>query len=266
MKVLPALARALALTASIAVFPGALGGCVGADDTAASEDDLTSLGTGTYVADARPFGSYYLARITFSAGKKYEGDLVSSSGTTSLIAGTYTILPARSNNPQSPVPSDKPTLYLRSDSGGADPAFELDRLPGGGLRLYHSVRRVSFTMKKDPTYRPAPTNPKTIACAGPTVNAKLTLDQAQNRRGTLKITRKAGATDRDPPGATVPMTEDTGGGSPDYVYFAGQKGEQDYYVNIKKADFARARGAAEVNLRWAQDGQELRIAATCAFE
>lgn len=266
MKALTVLA--LALVASACPM---MTGCGGAsDDASASEDDLTSLGTGTYVVDSRPSiwgGEYYLARITFSAGKKYEGELVSSSGVKSLIAGKYTILAARPNNPQSPVLSDKPTLYLTSDTGGADPALEFDRLADGGLRLYHSARRVSFTMKKDPTYRPAPTNVKTIGCTGPTVNATLTLDQAQNRRGTLKITRKAGASDRDdPPSVTVPVTEDTGGGSPDYVYFTGQRGEQDFYVNIVKTDFNRGTGAAKLFLRWAQYGEEHSVGVTCAFQ
>ncbi len=265
MKVLRALALAL-----VALAPSAVVGCGGAsDDAAASEDDLTSLGTGTYVVDARPSfwgGGYYLSRITFSTGKKYEGELVSSSGEKSLIAGKYTILAARPNNPQSPVLSDKPTLYLTSDTGGADPAFELDRLEGGGLRLYHSARRVYFTMKKDPSYRPEPTSVKTIVCTGPSANATLTLDQAQNRRGTLKITRKAGAADRDdPPSVTVPVTEDTGGGSPDYVYFTGQRGEQDFYVNIVKTDFTRGTGAAKLFLRWAEYGEEHGVAVTCSF-
>ena len=234
---------------------------------AGSEDALTaSLGTGTFVVDDKPWFDYYASRITLKAGKKYEAEIVSSSGETTLLAGSYSILAARPNNPDSPVQSDKPTLYLSSDTGAAPQTFEFDKLPDGSLKLYHSARRTSFTMKKDPNYQPAPTNVKTIACTGNAVNATITIDQAQGRRGTLKITRKAGADDHDPPSATLPITKTEGGGVENYIYFEGSKGEQDYYVNAIKSEFERGRGAVTVHLMWAQGGQEWSIGATCAFQ
>lgn len=144
-------------------------GCSEGEDGAAAgaEDDLTSgVAAGTYVVDARPFGSLYASRLTFSAGRHFEAEIMSSSGVTSLLAGTYDVLPARPNNPQSPVKSDKPTLMLRSDSGAPAPSFEFDALPGGGLRLHYSARQVSFTMKKDPSWRPQPTSTKVLTCTG----------------------------------------------------------------------------------------------------
>jgi hypothetical protein len=243
-------------------------GCSGSEgSTAIGEDDLTSgVGTGTYLVESRPFGGYYASRLTFSAGKKYEAEMVSSSGEKSLIAGTYDILPARPNNPQSPVLSDKPTLYLSSDSGGANVTFELDKLPDGRLKLYHSVRTVSFTVKKDPTWQAEPTNVKVIACTGPAVNAKITLDQAQNKRGTLTITRKPGAGGRsDPPNATVSIIKVAGSEVPGYVYFEGSKGEQDYYVNMHQDDYERGSGPIVVNLQWAENGEQFGVGTTCAF-
>ncbi|MDF2696730.1 MAG: hypothetical protein K0S65_5113, partial [Labilithrix sp.] len=132
--------------------------------------------------------------------------------------------------------------------------------------LYHSARQVSFTMKRDPSYRPAPTNTKTIACAGNTVDAMLTLDQAQNRRGTLKITRKAAADPHDPPSTSVSVTQTEGGGVPGYVYFEGSNGEQDFYVNMKKDDFERGSGNVGLNLMWAEGGQEWSVGVTCKYE
>ena len=235
-------------------------------NTAVGDDNLTSgIEPGTYVVESRPFGSTYASRITIAAGKKFEAEIVSSSGDTSVLAGSYQILAAQPNNPQSPVLSDKPTLVLESDSGDASIDFELDKLPGGELRLYESARQVSFTVKMDPRWRPQPTNSKVIACTGNTVNATLTLDQAQNRRGTLAITRKSAAGRDDPPSATLPVTQTEGGGVPGYVYFEGSKGEQDYYFNMHEDDLQRGSGSVAANLTWAQGGEEWSVGVSCAF-
>jgi hypothetical protein len=241
--------------------------CSGSDSggSAVGEDDLTSgVTVGTYVVDSPPlFGGYYTSRLTLSAGKKFEAEMVSD-GATTLIAGSYDILPARPNNPQSPVLSDKPTLYLSGNSGNV--TFELDKLPDGGLKLYHSVRSVSFTVKKDPSWQPQPTNAKVINCTGPAVNAKITLDQAQGKRGTLTITRKAAAGGRsDPPNATVSIIKVAGSEVPGYVYFEGSKGEQDYYVNMNQDDFERGTGPIKLHLQWAEGGEQFDVGATCAF-
>ncbi len=243
------------------------GACAGSsDEPAVGEDDLTSgMGTGTYVVDSRPFGSYYVARITFAANKKYEADVVSDRGDKSVLAGTYEILPARANNPQSPVLTDKPTLVLTSDSGAAAAYFEYDKLPGGVMRLYHSARHVSFTVKLDPTYRAEPTNTKVIKCTGPSVDAKLTLDAAQNQRGTLSITRKSTADRHDPPTVTVPVTKTAGSEVPGYTYFEGSKGEQDFYVNLITRDFERGSGPVTLHLMWAEGGEEWSVGVTCSF-
>jgi hypothetical protein len=234
--------------------------------SSSSDDALTAtMGVGTYVIGDTPFDTTYIARITFASGQKYEADIVSSSGDRQLIAGSYVVLQAHANNPDSPVPSDKPTLVLESDSGGADLSFELDKLQGGSLRFYASARSVTFTMTKDPTWQPAPTNRKVIACTGNAVDAKLTLDQAQGRRGTLVLVRKASAGHGDPPSVTVTMTMNESPEVPEYVYFEGTHGGQDYYVNMKKDDFERGHGSVEANLRWAEGGQEFDIGGRCAF-
>jgi hypothetical protein len=237
------------------------------DDPAVAEADLTSIGTGTYVVDARPSpGNHYVQRITFGANKSYEADIVKSSGTTQLVAGTFQILPAQPNDPQSPVQTDKPTLVLKDDSGNGPVSFEFDRSANGALRLYGPARHFSFTMRQDPSYRPAPTSTKVITCTGGTVDAKLTLDRAQNRRGTLSITRKEPADRHDPPTSTVNMTKNEDGPTREYVYFEGSNGEQDFYVNVKKPDFERGTGAVTLNLRWAEGGQEWSVGVSCRWE
>ena len=52
---------------------------------------------------------------------------------------------------------------------------------------------------------------------------------------------------------------------PSYIYFEGSSGEQDYYVNIIKADFERGRGSVTAHLQWAEGGQQWSIGGTCAF-
>ena len=239
----------------------------GADSDAGSSDDaLTStMGGGTYVVADAPFDATYVARITFASGQTYEAEIVAGSGDRSILAGSYVILPAHSNNPQSPILTDKPTLVLSSDAGEAGLSFELDKLPGGSLLFYASARSVSFTMTKDASWRPAATSTKVIACTGNAIDAKLTLDQAQNRRGTLAIVRKASADRHDPPSVTVAMTKNENAEVPEYVYFEGSHGGQDFYVNMIKTDFERAHGSVELNMHWAEGGQEWSVGATCAF-
>ncbi|MBS2019230.1 MAG: hypothetical protein JST00_40580 [Deltaproteobacteria bacterium] len=248
----------------------AVGGCTAdandTNDPGSAEDDVTSsLALGTYLVTSRPWlGGTYATRLTLKAGKTFEAE-ISSSGETSFVAGSYVILPARPNNPASPVPSDKPTLYMTPDSGGAPLVFEYDKLAGGEVKLYRSVRTVSFTMKLDPSWHPLPTRTKTIACRGATVDALITLDEAQNRRGTLKLSRKSGADRHDPPSASVAITQTRGSEVPGYLYFEGSSGEQDYYVNMIKADFERGSGAVTAHLTWAEGGQQFGIGGTCAF-
>lgn len=238
----------------------------GDDGSGVSDSDLTgTMGVGTYVVQTPPFGSTYPSRLTFAAGKKFEAEIVSGAGDTSLLAGSYVILPAHPNDPQSPIATDKPTLVLSSDSGEAPLSFEVDKLPGGALQLYASARQVSFVMTKDPSWHPAPTNQKVIVCTGNAVDTRLTLDQAQNRRGTLQLTRKPSAGHGDPPSSVTVTVTQTEPEDPAYVYFEGTHGEQDYYANIKQDDFERGHGSVEMNLRWAQGGEEWSIGATCAF-
>ncbi len=262
------LARAFAFLSVSMLAAGSLAGCAAesTDPTLedSSEEALTGVTAGTYVVDRKPFGTFYVERLTLLAGKKFEADYVSSRGARTTIAGKYILFPARPNNPDSPVKSDKPWIALESDTGPA-PNFEIDRLEGGGLRLYHSARQESFTMKKDPSFKPVPTVTKTLQCTGPRVDARLTLDKSENRRGTLKITRKAGATDDDPKSATIGVSITLDEATRDWVHYEGTNGEQDFFFGIVKADLDRATGAAKVNLSWAEFGQEFRVNVDCSF-
>lgn len=230
----------------------------------ASEEALTGLGTGTYVVDRAPYGTFYVERLTLSRGKRFEADYVTSRGGRTTIGGTYDVFPARPNNPNSPVRSDKPWIALRSDTGPA-PSFEIDFLPGGGLKLYHSARYESFTMKNAPGYEPPATTTKTLDCTGPNVNAKLTLDRAQNRRGTLEIRRRAAADDSDPQGGKMNVSIVPDEVSRDWIRFEGTRDDQDFYLGIKKVDFDRATGTAQTNFMWAQYGQQWGLNVTCTF-
>src|SRR4051812_18483219 len=140
------------------------------EEVGASTDDFTSsIAVGTYLTQSPPFDGTFASRITFAAGQKYEADIVTARGDKVLLAGGYEILRM----------SDKPTLVLTSDSGAADVSFDFDRLANGSLRLFTSARQGSFTMTRDPSFQPAPTDRKVIVCTGNTVDAKLTIDQAQ---------------------------------------------------------------------------------------
>src|ERR1700681_3400018 len=74
------------------------------ESTSASSDDALTgtMGVGTYVTGDTPFDTTYVTRITFASGQKYEADIVTSSGDRQLLAGSYVILQAHANNPDSP--------------------------------------------------------------------------------------------------------------------------------------------------------------------
>jgi hypothetical protein len=254
--------------ASVALLLSSVVGCTAdagsSGEDGASEEALTEVSTGTYVVDDAPYRTYYLERLTLSAGKKFEADYVSERGARTTIAGTYRLYPARANNPNSPVASDKPSIMLASDTGPA-PVFEIDQLPGGGLRLYHSARQETFTMKKDPSFQPAPTVTKTLVCTSSTVDARVILDKAQNRRGTLEVTRKSGATYADPRSGKMGISIILDEWTQDWIHFEGSHDSQDFYFGIKKDDFERGTGDAYVNLSWAESGQQFRLYVDCSF-
>ena len=52
---------------------------------------------------------------------------------------------------------------------------------------------------------------------------------------------------------------------PEYVYFEGSHGGQDFYVNMIKTDYERGHGSVELNMHWAEGGQEWSVGARCAF-
>ncbi|MBK6693256.1 MAG: hypothetical protein IPG50_13775 [Myxococcales bacterium] len=239
-----------------------------AGSNTASEDALrgASIALGTYVVDGKPSSDFYLARLTILSDTRYEADLVQR-GEPRISRGSYQIFPARPNNPDSPVASDKPWIALSAEGGGPSPNFEFDKLESGGLKMYSAARHESFNMKKDPSWRAEATNAKTMKCTGNLADAELVLDEAQNRAGTLKLRGKSGRI----PTVTVSvfLVPESETGVRDWVRYEGRKGEQDFSIGIKKVDFERASGAATVSANYAENGQQFGVgfgSDQCSFE
>lgn len=258
----------LALASMMALVGSSLGACGGGTDSpeATSDDELRveALPLGTYVLEGKPSASRYLARLTLLSNDKYEADIVVEGDSPRFSRGSYKLFAARANNPDSPVRTDKPWIALYAESGPG-PNFEYDRLPDGGLAMFAAARQQTFSMKKDPNWRPAATVTKTISCTGTRASAKLVLDAAQNRGGTLELKGKRG---ERTPTATVPvlLTPASETGSRDWVRYEGSKGDQDFSFGMKKDDFDRGTGEVEVSANWAEGGQQFGVAFDrCSF-
>ena len=109
-------------------------------------------------------------------------------------------------------------------------------------------------------------NAKIIACTGPAVDAKLTLDRT-DKRGSLTITRKPSADRHDPPNVTVTMDKVAGSQVPGWVYFETPDDgvTTEVYLNMHEDDFARGSGSVAATLQWAENGEQFDVGATCAF-
>ena len=253
----------VALATSVVACGGASSSTEETSDDALRE---TTLPLGTYVVDGKPSASLYLARLTLISATDYEADLMQD-GATRFSRGKYTLFAAQPNDPRSPVSTDKPWIALQADSGPS-PNFEFDRLAGGGLTMYASARHQTFAMKKDPSWRAPATSAKTITCTGSSASAKLVLDVAENRGGTLDLKGTDDGSRHPVPTATVSMTlvpvRQTG--APDWVRYEGTRGQQDFSFGIKKGDFDRGAGEVYVSANFAEGGQAFDIGLQrCSF-
>ncbi len=102
---------------------------------------------------------------------------------------------------------------------------------------------------------PRATDARVIECKGRRFDATLTMDEAQRRRGTMKIVRHAEADASDPPNASfsIAYTGDTG--VDDYMGYEGfDRQNNGYEFALKKSDMEKTSGSiAEVGVGFTRD-------------
>ena len=179
------------------------------EPSASSEDALTSLpSTGTFAIADRPLSGSYVARLSLSAGKKFEIEYVRR--TQSSEPWVW--------NPWLRVPTThEETLVLRgtwftfagdhgstqasfdvTDGNGADEhfIFEVASASSVGIEL-KTIDGATFDLRASSSQGGGTGGgtsiKRVIRCDGMQITAVITLDEAQRRRGTIAIKRKPNA-------------------------------------------------------------------------
>jgi len=227
------------------------------DSVAEGSDALTALPTGTFAIADLPLSGSYVARLTLQAGKKFEMEYVRRTSTTEPWV----------LNPWVPVPvTHEERLVLRgtwftyagdhgstmvsfdvTDGDGGSYVFEVAKAPGA-LKLT-TIDDRTFELRVS-SAAPEPTDKRVIRCDALTIKAVITLDEAQRRRGTLRIERKAAATASSPPERTTPVVYTGGTGVDDYMSYEGHDSDGNgYEFALRESDLEKTSGPiAEVGL------------------
>jgi len=231
----------------------AAAGCAApADDDAVEqgEDALTSLPTGTFAIAQKPYSGSYVARLSLEPGKKFEMEYVRR--TTSTEPWVF--------NPWIPVPvTHEERLVLRgtwftfagdhgatlvsfdaSDGTGESYIFEVQTRPG--IVELSTTDDRTFELRAS-SAAPEPTDARVIRCEGHAIKAVITLDEAQRRRGTLTIERKASATASSPPDGTTTVVYTGRTGVADAMAYEGRDGAGNgYSFALRESEVARTSG------------------------
>lgn len=218
--------------------------------TAEAEGALTAVRAGHYAIERAPSSRSHVASLTLKAGKKFELE--------------YVRVRTESEpwiwNPWVQVPSTKKESFLLSGSYftfAGDPgetliSFDAD---GGAIdRLIYRLERVGenlrLTAVGEPPFELAPaeasepaTDLRVVSCAGRRWTATFTFEDAERRRGTLKVKRKAGADSSDPPSGPVTIVFTGGTGVDDYMAFEGKDSAGGRYeVAFRRSELNRTSG------------------------
>lgn len=220
------------------------------DPVEQGSDALTSLPTGTFAIARKPSSGSYVARLTLQAGKKFEMEYVRR--TTSTEPWVF--------NPWIPVPvTREEALVLRGtwftfagDHGSTLVSFDANDGDGGSYIFEVAARPgiVELRTTDDRTFElrassaaPEPTDKRVIRCDGHTIEAVITLDEAQRRRGTLRIERKASATASSPPNGTTTVVYTGRTGVDDYMAYEGRDGTGNGYdFALRESDLRKTSG------------------------
>jgi hypothetical protein len=99
----------------------------------------------------------------------------------------------------------------------------------------------AFTLKKT-NAAPEPTDARVITCKGDAIDAVITLDQAQRRRGHIAFKQHPNAGANLPSGET-PVVYTGSTGISDYMRFEGKDAQRnEYEFALRKSDVAKTHG------------------------
>lgn len=264
----PKLAGSLALVALLSSSSLVLGGCAGETseappgDPAASESDLTSLPVGHYAIAREPSSGSYVSELTISAGKKVELEWVHVTTTSEpwffnpwirvpvskkeklVLTGSFSIFAGD--------PGETLISFDVTDRGVDHLIYSLEKTTDGiALQAIGGPR---FEMKKAAASTRA-TDTRILDCKGRRWDAVITLDEAQRRRGTMKVTRRADAERNDPPNGSFEVSYSGDTGVDDYMRYEGADRQGNGYdFALRKSDLEKTSGPiSQVGLGYTPD-------------
>jgi hypothetical protein len=250
----------LSLTAGCAANPSD-------DDGAASAaaSELTSVPTGTFAIEREPSDGSYISKLTLSSGKKFELEYVRVTTTyeTSLFSP---FIPLPTRHEEKVVSTGKYSVFA-GEPGETLISFDIEGTTTNDDHMIFSIKSTAttltlaaigedaFTLEKTNGGAPEPTDARVLTCDDGSFTAVITLDEAQRRRGHMKITRKAGADRMDPPNGDVPVVYTGNTGVDDYMAYEGRDSHGNTYsFALKASDLQKTSGkTAEVGLGYGPD-------------
>lgn len=265
----------LSFTAGCAVTP--------ADDhsASASASDLTSVPTGSFAITDKPSDGSYVSTLTLSSGRTFELEYVSVTTTyETSIFSPFVPLPTR--HEEKVVSTGKYEVFA-GEPGETLISFDIEGTTSSDDHRIFSIKATAttitleevggqpFTLKKS-SAAPAKTDARVLTCDGGKIGVVITLDEAQRRRGHMKVTRKAGADRMDPPAGVVPVVYTGGTGVDDYMAYEGRDSQGNTYsFALKASDLEKTSGkTAEVGLGYGPNdflagGGEIHHSLDCAI-
>jgi hypothetical protein len=221
------------------------------DDPVASESALTSVAVGRYVLAREPSAGNYITELTISAGKKVELEWVHVTTTTEpwffnpwvrvpvtkkeklALQGSYDVFAGD--------PGETLISFNVTDRGIDHLIYSLEKTPNG-IAL-HAIGGQRFEMKQAAGGSTRATETRILDCKGGRWDATITLDEAQRRRGTMKITRRADAQRNDPPNISFTVAYNGDTGVSDYMGYEGFDSQGNgYEFALRKSDLEKTSG------------------------
>ncbi|MBX3187427.1 MAG: hypothetical protein KF819_10450 [Labilithrix sp.] len=232
-------------------------------DPVASESALTSLPVGRYAVADEPRSGTYVSELTIAAGKRVELEWVRVRTTYEpwffnpwvrvpvtktqrlALTGTYSVFPGSSG--------ETLVSFDVTNRGLDHLIYAIERTTSGGLAL-KAVGGSRFELRPT-TAAPRATDARVLDCKGRQWDAIITLDEAQRRRGTMTVTRRAGASRTDPPNGSFTVAYDGDTGVADYMRYEGYDRQGNGYdFALKRSDLEKTSGPiTQVGLGYTPD-------------
>lgn len=256
------LARALVVS-GLALAHVACGGAPEeeAGVTSEAESALVSVPSGTFTIGRAPSSGSYIKRLTLKARKKFELEYVKvSSRSEPWLWNPWIQVPSRDEESMLLEGSyftfagdgDETLISFDMNGGSIDHLIYSIERDGDSLRL-EAVGQRAFVLEPGGSSEPA-IDKRVASCSNSRFSAKIKFEDAERRRGTFTVKRKANADENDPQNGTFDVIYNGNTGVEDYMGFDGQDDAGGRYeFAMKRSDLDKTSGPiANIGLGYAE--------------